>query len=373
MAKRLTLTDKILIALCGHTHLTIRAIRLLVKSQNTTSLYKALSDLRIMGEVKETKKIDAPSKRVITYYSITAYGLHKLRKRGHLPNEAYKRTQYLTALYYGSMQTDALMRYLTIADAEYMLWLTGIDVPLNFIDTSKLSQEYTHAKIFEGCTFPCENRIDFNFVPAGKLKERVRDEEARGGQLVGLLTQGAEGIVVYNDAFGRRKESQWLFALDQKIVSSYYVSQRLFAPADREKKAVCLYPHLKDVLDAFNGARNKRTKDMPLGMGYDSYIIIPMTYEGALNLKMYLKDSAGEWAIKSVYEKTEGGFSDLFTYKEKDKYIYNGVYIDSIKIDKLKNVEERFKDKYSNYKIICLPWQEEYYKALVPEAEIETI
>ncbi len=372
MAKRLTLQDKILIALCSHTYLTIRAVRLFVKTENSTLLYKALSDLKCMREIREYKRNDTVSKRTITYYSITAFGLLRLRKRGHLPPEAYTRTQNITSLVLGSVPAETLMRYISIADAEHMLYMVGIDTPRNYIDTSKITQGNTLARIFDGCSIPT-SKSDYDFVSVSEAKKYVEEEEAKGGQLIGMLLRGAENIVIYNDAFGRKKESQWLYSLDRKILLSYYTQNSVVLAADRKKTAICMYPHFRDVVDTYNNARGRRTKGEPLGMGYDSYIIIPMTYEGTLNLKMYLKDSAGSWALKSTYKKVEGGFQNLFGYREGDKLIYNGVYLDSQKIWKLNNIKERFGDKYGNYKIICLPWQKEYYKALVPDAEIEII
>lgn len=112
-----------------------------------------------------------------------------------------------------------------------------------------------------------------------------------------------------------------------------------------------------------------------LGQNFDRLYAIPMDFEGAgyLQWLMNLDDAAvtedivNSAVTENGYIRNDGAYFKLFPLlTQSGMRVAVGVMLDFLQVRSMEAIMNREPD--AGYGIICLPWQEEYYRKLFPNA-----
>lgn len=234
-----------------------------------------------------------------------------------------------------------------------------------------------------------ESEIEIRFENVYDIKKKLiqitnKAKEFYAGRYTGILETENKSVLVYvyvgNGLYGM----SWSNVATKTEFSAHHAYVTRCSPyrgnnilKGGENHGVMLVTNAKTFADLYEDKKKKRKKEN-FAEGFDSFIIIPLTKRGIDNLSDYMRENREEyenWIIEAAvlsgtYEQNKTGFYSLFPLLKEDIPYSIGVFIDAIKINRIKKIVLKNQMKYG---IVCLDWQVDFYKRVMPDASYKTI
>lgn len=372
---------------------------------------KGIENNHIKEETLE-QKINSRLKTIV-YYSITKEGLIYLANNFEVLSNDKQWIKYICVktsrlkIKHQGFNTARLSRHLNICGSAFFCAVAGAEIDSSLepatnanikIDEQANSghplnkEQYDKAKndlrtILDNAKRASTSRQSANenptnvcsisFIDGYKIKA-LTSLNLHSGRFTGILENQNKSALLY---VGNKEGMSWSerATLPEKKAHHAYSNKfsRYKSLRNDENHGILLVENARDFANLYEDKKGKRKKE-DFADKFTSFIIIPISYIGVMNLREYMMNDREEYeqhiinsAIQSgIYQSNREGFYSLFPLTKDDIPIMLGVFIDTARLNRIKKIMSRAEFEYG---ILCYPWQVDYYHRVMPEALIITM
>lgn len=378
--------EQILLLLFYHSYISRQAFLQLPGSMATTyASLKSLVQERLIKERTLNYKINSrPYKE--SCYSLSLDGLKYLKTEVSIPGSYYPELISATPLPpslnisgFGSSH-ERIISYLKKSTVSVFSAMLGASYRPLYIYNGEDVAHSLGTLVNQGLKELQDRNMlvnplsPYRFVSSDEMLKELRqanscDTPYRIGREAGVLISESQSLLIYRlgeEGFGW---SKWHFKAELPAYVKYlHLIERNVVP--REASAACLVPNAKIFADTLLDKRKKRRADEQLGSYIHSLYVFPENKDGIASARTWLDygESLEESLISAAtkegpYDKNN---KQLFPLSLKGQDVYLSPYLSYKDLEKLR-------DYPRNFRILCLPWQEEYYRRIFPDTPCDHI
>lgn len=376
----MTKESRLLLLLFYHSLVSVHSLLAIDNSERST--YQTLKRLRQAQYIKphqlEYKVNGRPIKE--SSYVITLEGIRALKRERDLPRSYYpeliQALEVPTSLnIVGSGNShQRLSEYLSKSRVSVFAAIMGARFSPLYLYTGREIPNSLGSLVSEaagklGDPVPdLQPQSSYQFVSYDHILEELisrglYDAQYRLGREAGILKSSERSLLLYTGSERGLGWSKW--HLKCELPAYYkYTEEIANEPLNREAYAAILFPSPKIFSDIFTDKRSRRKESGKLGDHIDKLYAFPESQAGIANAKDWLDYGEGltESLISAAidqgaYEKNN---KRLFRLKHKGQDVYISPYLSYSDLEQLKEIS-------SPYRILCQPWQEVYYRRIMPD------
>ncbi|MFM9414144.1 hypothetical protein ACKQTC_07165 [Peptococcus simiae] len=205
--------------------------------------------------------------------------------------------------------------------------------------------------------------VSYDHILEELIKRGLYDAQYRLGREVGIIKSSNRSLLLYAGSERGLGWSKW--HLKCELPAYYkYMEEVANKSLNREAYAAILFPSPKIFSDIFTDKRSKRKESGKLGDHIDKLYAFPESQAGIANAKDWLDYGEGltESLISAAIEQGAYEKNDkrLFPLKLRGQDVYISPYLSYSDLEELKGIS-------SPFRILCQPWQEAYYRRIMPD------
>lgn len=332
----------------------------------------------------------------ITYLVITSKGLR------YLVNSCGDKMPFLNALELpdgklnirGGVSNEMMLRELYIKNAEIMLRVCGCSTELSHLSASSQPHEGTLRDIVRDAVIQTENNSEGGaeqklprFVSSKEMLSIMNLPKEGSSQYMfsshtGLVVSAKDAYLTYHTGhYGMSWHGGSIsrFAMVAKNVA-LKIAGRNPAYSFGVKNGLLFVKNAHEFELAYNDTNQKRKQKGPrekqvLGYPFEHFYIIP-TSKGGMELLRLLIHEGPQFEDNLVSSLSNSLWMNeeksrvIYRYRDNESALFSGLSMDICEIPKLLRLKDSFDEPY---KILCFPWQVDYYRRIIPDAKFHIL